>query len=821
MVSTSSKVENNQKERVKMNNNYNQETMLKTAEYLSQQGFSLQWLKPCSKQPIKKAWTSLPKANCSDLLNEYKVGLNLGCLTGSASTFEDGTGLLVFDVDIKGGEAFEKMALQKLHSLLNDTLDQYPHVISPRGRHYYARCPIDSLPSSCTPIVANERCMVSTAGKEKQCPSYQIEILSKGRQVVLPPSIHPDTKTPYQWGKMFDTYQDIPVLTDEQIQRIKHYQTSTTKGVVLNRNVTSDHTWQLQQVSLSNYPLTPDDIKLITQGVEKGRRSEMIYKACIKMLRAGMNDLSICSVLSNPQYKLSEKSLEERQGDISSAMQWVYKYAYLPALATIAPPEPLRAETGETMLPPIDNLGELGEIIQAMATVSQVPVTLALQSFLATASLLAQGFVNVELDGRTKPCSLNFITIAASGERKSSINDIALAPVLQKEKKRVDKYRVAIKIYEYKLKQQGKSDSKGKNDKDNHNTKKTPEVLIKPRNPQMVIEEPTYEALIVHLSEDWPSVGVMTDEAGRLVGGHAMNKDNRLKTIAGLSGLWDGKKISRSRRNDGTMCLYDRRVSCHLMMQPRVADIFFGDELLHEQGFAARCLICAPPPLAGTRAYQDQSKAYIQAKQRYETLLTPLLEKPPQYNVHGELQLRTLTVQSEAKTVWVDFYNEVEAQQNKGARYQDIKAFASKASEHALRLAGVLTLVDDFNATTVTSRAMNSSIKLMRFYLEEHLKLVLSGTLNPDLLKAERVLEYLIEHHDEGLFSLVEIYKNLSIIPNKNVATRIVGILECHHHVVKYPTGHIIHGERRREVWQLHPQHLNQTQNEIIKEPEE
>ena len=63
--------------------------------------------------------------------------------------------------------------------------------------------------------------------------------------------------------------------------------------------------------------------------------------------------------------------------------------------------------------------------------------------------------------------------------------------------------------------------------------------------------EPTFEGLVKLYGIGRPALGLFSDEAGGFIGGHAMNSDNRLKTMAGLSRLWNGEPIDRTRAGDG------------------------------------------------------------------------------------------------------------------------------------------------------------------------------------------------------------------------------------------------------------------------------
>src|SRR5215216_4116988 len=94
-----------------------------------------------------------------------------------------------------------------------------------------------------------------------------------------------------------------------------------------------------------------------------------------------------------------------------------------------------------------------------------------------------------------------------------------------------------------------------------------------------------------------------------------MNADNRLKTAATLSTLWDGGPIRRVRAGDGWTILNGRRFAFHMMIQPAAALPFLCDPALRDQGLLSRLLVAAPASLAGTRlarAVDSHDEATIQ-----------------------------------------------------------------------------------------------------------------------------------------------------------------------------------------------------------------
>ncbi len=61
-----------------------------------------------------------------------------------------------------------------------------------------------------------------------------------------------------------------------------------------------------------------------------------------------------------------------------------------------------------------------------------------------------------------------------------------------------------------------------------------------PSSPDRVVTEPTFEGLTRLYLNGQPSLGIFSDEGGQFLGGHAMNSDNRQKTLTALNDLWQG-----------------------------------------------------------------------------------------------------------------------------------------------------------------------------------------------------------------------------------------------------------------------------------------
>lgn len=475
-----------------------------------------------------------------------------------------------------------------------------------------------------------------------------------------------------------------------------------------------------------------------------------------------------------------------------------------PLMRSLDPPQPY----------PIYALGAiLCPAALRIQQVVQAPDAIVAQSILATATLAAQGYIDICIDGRRHPISQNFLTVGASGERKSAIDKIALQPIREHEEYLRSKYDEELPSYQrnkaaYEASHKEALGTKNKGATAKHNALlELGDSPKPPLEPIFTCEEPTYEGLIKSLQNGQPSIGIFSDEGGQLVGGHAFNSDNQLKTAAGLSCLWDGSPISRVRSGDGASKLYGRRLSTHLMIQPSVAQLLFSNQLLIDQGLLSRFLIAYPASTVGSRIYQEQDITNDPAIVKYRGRILSLLQQPLPLAVGklNELKPNTLSLSEIAKALYITFHNTIESLTADGKQYSPIRGFANKAPEHACRLAGVLALVDEPSCTIINDDVMKRAIDLTRFYLDESLRLFHSGQTAPELVEAQRLLDWL-KAKRKNIISTVEIYRyGPNSIRDAAKAKKIMGILFEHGWVTPMAGGVLFEDAVRKEAWQINP----------------
>lgn len=168
---------------------------------LHRYGFALHWLRPRSKRPIGKDWQSRPRASLDVLKHTYRDGYNVGVRLGEWSKTRDGY-LHVLDIDIRVDGVAEE-AWSELESIFPGVdFDTFPSVISGSGgdaRHVYF---VTDSPFSSRKIAHSKDFFRDEKGTKHW--EWEIELFGTGKQVAMPPSIHPDSGKPYRWEREFD-----------------------------------------------------------------------------------------------------------------------------------------------------------------------------------------------------------------------------------------------------------------------------------------------------------------------------------------------------------------------------------------------------------------------------------------------------------------------------------------------------------------------------------------------------------------------------------------------------------------------------------------
>jgi Protein of unknown function (DUF3987) len=463
---------------------------------------------------------------------------------------------------------------------------------------------------------------------------------------------------------------------------------------------------------------------------------------------------------------------------------------------------------------PVAALGPLRGAAEAIQMQSRAPIAMCGNSVLAAATLAVQAQRDVELPGGgRKPLTAIYVSVADSGERKTTVDKLALAPVYRMEEVWRGEHDAAMHSFANdkeawkEARETAKKKPKGDRAAIRAGLDKVGPEPKPPPHPMLLVADPTPEALVLHLRDSRPWAGVFTAEGGILVGGAAFNDEARMRTGALFNTLWDGDPIRRTRVGTGASFLPGRRCTAHVMLQPVVADKLFGDPMLDGIGMLARTLLVAPESTAGTRMYREAPAECQVALAEYGARLDHLLRRPPATKGDDATVLDppVLRLHLDAARMWIAFHDVVEAQLLPGGAYATIKAFGAKIGEHAGRLAAVLTVYADPDAMEVPATMMACGITLAQHYATEMLRLQGASTVSPDLRLAARLLAWWQARPDTRCHAAAIYQRGPSALRDNSTARRIVGILEEHGFVRRLPAGTELDDGPRRDAWELLP----------------
>lgn len=518
------------------------------------------------------------------------------------------------------------------------------------------------------------------------------------------------------------------------------------------------------------------------------------------------HDRALSATDGFPEGRLAVAPIPNSSGSPADARQ------AFDAAATHEPdePTPLMREIPPGEPFPVSALGPLQTVAEAVHDIVQAPVAIGAQSALAVASLAAQALGDVETLGGPAPCSLFLLTVAASGERKSSCDRLLMQPVRAFERELADgskaeevRARNRRELWERERKRIMAEGSGTAQLADLEALGPEPEG---PLSPIIILTEPTFEGVAKRLATSRPSQGIFSDEGGALLGGHSMKTENRMATLSGLSGMWDASPVNRTRAGDGTATYWGRRLCTHLMAQPVVAAGLLADPLANGQGFLARFLTVEPPSAIGTRLRHGHDPASDAALARFSARVGDMLrrELPLREGARNELELPTLALEPRARALLQAFADDVEVRQARYGNLDEVRPFASKAAEHAARLAGVLTLFRNPDADTIPAELMDAAVVLADFYIGEHKRLAGAATVSAETMQAERLLRWILDKHPEPFVSVAEMQKS-GPFRESRLIRKLVPVLVAHRWLIPWEGGPVaIGGNRRREAWLVH-----------------
>lgn len=348
---------------------------------------------------------------------------------------------------------------------------------------------------------------------------------------------------------------------------------------------------------------------------------------------------------------------------------------------------------------PIGALPEkLRNAILEVWTQVQAPLPMVVSSALSAMSMACQHLVDVQrTPNLTSPCSLFFLTIAESGERKTTCDGYFTKSIRAFDEKQRQEAEAAQKAYQidhqlWKERTRALKNKLSKAVRDQEGEEEAQQALRehlqnetpRPQAIKMLLDDATPIAICKSLYTNWPSVGILSDEAGKLF------NTNTFANIGLFNKLWDGASIQVERhRQDDSFSVSNGRMTMSLMVQEKTLIDFFEKQgkLARDNGFLARCLACMPISTQGRRQSINQQHENMPALDFFLGTYGSLIEASVNFGKTTDKKI-IMKLTPQAQDRWVQYCKQIESRLL--GDLKEIHDASSKAGDMIARLAALL-----------------------------------------------------------------------------------------------------------------------------------
>lgn len=476
----------------------------------------------------------------------------------------------------------------------------------------------------------------------------------------------------------------------------------------------------------------------------------------------------------------------EAATDVNDMAAWCGQEAVARAIANASAPDGAEIQAGEGNAPagdsegngwpdphqlaakmepepyPLDALPDtIRAAVEEVAGFVKAPAALVASSALAALSLACQAHIDAKRAEKLHgPVGLYLLTIADSGERKSTCDGFFTSAIRQYQEEQAEAMKPAIKEYQaaiaaWEAERDGILSAikgAGKAGKATNTLKADLAELQRdkpepPRVPRLILGDETPENLAWGLAKQWPSAGVLSSEAGVVFGSHGMGKDSAMRNLALLNVLWDGGAHSIGRRTSESFTVRGARLTMGLMVQEITLREYFSKSggLARGTGFLARFLVAWPESTQGQRPFSEPPANWPHLA-AFHRRIAAILNQPAPIDEDGALTPAMLSLAPDAKAAWVEYHDAIESELASGGELYDVRDVASKSADNAARLAALFQQFEHGMGGAIGLDSFERASRITAWHLSEARRFFGELALPAELADAARLDSWLIEH---------------------------------------------------------------------------
>ena len=182
-----------------------------------------------------------------------------------------------------------------------------------------------------------------------------------------------------------------------------------------------------------------------------------------------------------------------------------------------------------------------------------------------------------------------------------------------------------------------------------------------------------------------------------------------------------------------------------LQVQPEVLAKFIQATggLAKGIGYFARFLFSQPESTIGGRFFEE-APVDQPALRHFQARMGELLKLEPEFDAWERLEPRYVEFDPEAYETWIKFHDEIEEQMGDEQTYAGVRGEGSKAPENAARLACCFHVFGNDAHQQIGRPTMDGACALMRWYLNEAVRLGRTRDATPEVHHAQVLEEWLV-----------------------------------------------------------------------------
>ncbi|USU01362.1 YfjI family protein [Pseudomonas siliginis] len=328
----------------------------------------------------------------------------------------------------------------------------------------------------------------------------------------------------------------------------------------------------------------------------------------------------------------------------------------------------------------------------------QAPRGLILSTALTAIAIVSQGLIDVRKpNGQVVPTSLMVLTIADSGERKSTVENVFLGPLRDFQRQQGSVYQHELQMWQVRhdiwkarrtalLKDITKKSSVGQPIQDEEQQISSHQVTepLRPKEFKLLYEDCTSEALFLGLYQNLPTAGLTSSEGGGVLGGRAFNDLSKMNSI------WSGDAISVERKTTQSFVLNEARLTVSIMAQVSAVDSYMvrRGEMARGSGLWARFLVCHPQSTQGSRISHSNTQSQEHCG-NFTLRLTELLQQNVKLLRQPAFEKEIVEFTLEASERWIKIANQIEMDILPGYQFEGAGDHASKLADNIARVAAL------------------------------------------------------------------------------------------------------------------------------------